>query len=117
MAKKPETLFKEKIRPQLDALKNSWWVKTQMVCIRGIPDLLGCVNGYFIALELKSGEKEARLAPLQGYILRKITKAGGLALEVTPEDWDDVYEVLKILASGKARGRCQIKPALKRLDS
>jgi len=117
MAKKPETLFKEKIRPQLDALKNSWWVKTQMRSIRGIPDLLGCVNGYFIALELKTDDKRSELAPLQGYILRKITKAGGIALEVTPETWDDTYQILRILASGQARVRALVQARLKNLHS
>ena len=117
MSKKPETLFKEKVLPQIRALPNSWWVKTQMICIRGIPDILGCVNGQFVAIELKSDDKSAKLSPLQGYILRNITKAGGLALEVTPELWQSTYQVLKQIACGKAAYRPGPRPKLEDLNS
>lgn len=100
MSKKPETLFKEKIAPLLKALPRSWWLKTQLVAIRGIPDYLGCVNGHFVALELK---KSARDNPdaLQGWVLEKITQAGGLALKCDPENFEQIYAVLIQMATAK----------------
>lgn len=94
-----ETKFKLKIRPELEALPHSWWVKTQMVAMRGIPDFLGCVNGLFIALELKVEGKEAE--PLQGWIIRKIIQAGGFGVVVTPKLWPDVHSYLNEISRGK----------------
>lgn len=97
MAKKPETVFKDRIRPHLNALPNSWFVKVQQRGIRGTPDLLGCVNGLFVALELKESHR-ARIDALQIYTLEMIRKCGGNALVVCPENWEEVHELLKILA-------------------
>jgi len=91
-----ETKFKIKIRKELNAIPNSWWVKTQMLSVRGIPDFLGCVTGRFVALELKMDEAEAlqSRAILQNYILAKIHGAGGYARFVTPDSSDHVIEYL-----------------------
>ena len=97
MATKKETAFKNRIRPMLDALPSSWWVKVQQVGIRGTPDILGCVNGCFVALELKRSEKQAA-DPLQEYIMNKIDAANGVAFVVTPENWHAVYRELCLLA-------------------
>jgi hypothetical protein len=103
--KKPETRFKEKIRPLLDALPRSWWVKTQMVALRGIPDMLGCVNGHFIAMELKVDDVPDAL---QEWNLDKIAKANGVPLTVTPENWEQVYQTLL----GVALGKLNLKPEM-----
>ena len=100
MPKKPETKFKEKIKPLLDALPNTWFVKIQQVAIRGIPDYVMCVNGNFVALELKPSE-DIEPDELQKYNLQKIKHANGLAMVVFPENWDKVYDVLFKLATGK----------------
>ncbi len=117
MSKKPETVFKERVLPLLRSLPHSWWFKTQMIAIRGIPDVIGCLNGTFVALELKRGDDKGKLAPLQGYILRKITAAGGLALECTPENWEEIFGVLKKLGHLKAIYKPEEKPSLESLDS
>ena len=97
MAKKPETVFKEKIRPRLEALGVVY--KIQSETIRGIPDFLICINGHFVALELK---KDMATPPdkLQMYNLAKIEKNGGKAYLVYPENWDRVYNTLLTLAQG-----------------
>lgn len=61
----------------------------------GIPDVLACVNGRFVALELKS--ETGKLSELQKYNLNKITECGGLACEVKPSNWDDVKNIIKTL--------------------
>lgn len=67
----------------LELLKsyNCWVVKTIKSNRKGIPDLIICLNGIFVAIELKKeglGWKDA--TPLQLLELNKIVKAGGFSL-------------------------------------
>lgn len=105
MAKKPETVFKERIKPHLDRIPHSWWVKIQMLSLAGIPDYLGCINGRFVALELKKdGKTDASL--LQGWVLSKIRAAGGIALKVDPENWQATYNLLQRIACKPLPDEC-----------
>lgn len=97
MAQKEETVFKNRIRPKLNALPNSWWVKIQQVVIRGTPDFLGCVNGTMVALELKKDDV-SKISTLQSHNLSKIKKSGGISFIVTPSNWDKVYSELLSLS-------------------
>jgi len=63
-----------------------------MVSVRGVPDLLVCYRGQFIALELKTDA--GKLDPLQGYILDNIAKAGGISRVVTPKNVKEIFEEL-----------------------
>jgi|TARA_R100000664_G_scaffold20397_1_gene29589 hypothetical protein len=86
MAKKPETIFKEKVLEELREIKNSYWIKIQQVALKGVPDILGTINGRFIALELKiEGDKADKL---QEYVLQEIDKSGGIALVVNPNNFE-----------------------------
>lgn len=96
MAEKPETKFKNKVRPQLEKLSYSWWVKIQQTALVGTPDFLGCVNGVFVAIELKA-DKKGKVSQLQRYNLDRIIAARGVALVVSPENWDETYDFLKTL--------------------
>lgn len=58
---------------------NIYFIKTMLCNRRGVPDLLLCINGQFIAIELKSPHRQARLTPLQSHEINEIKKAGGLA--------------------------------------
>lgn len=93
---KPETRFRAKIRPLLDSLPNSYWESIQQRAINGTPDILGCVNGYFVALELKRSKGKPTL--LQKHKLEMIKHAHGIAIVLSPENWDDVYTGLKALS-------------------
>ena len=68
MPKKPETIFKEKVLEELRKMKNSYWIKIQQLSIRGVPDIIGVVNGRFVALELKKSHQE-KADKLQEYVL------------------------------------------------
>lgn len=92
MGIKPETKFKLRIRTKLNAIPNSFWTKVQQVTLRGTPDFVGCINGTFVALELKVGDNKAD--PLQAYYLKQIKGAGGIALVLTPENEFDVFHIL-----------------------
>lgn len=53
------------------------WIKVHDIVTKGLPDIIGCYNGKFIAIEVKrKGEKPTAL---QGYVLSKVKEAGGLA--------------------------------------
>lgn len=97
MAKQPETLFKEKVKRDLETLRpDVWFVKVQQHGIRGTPDILMCAWGTFVALELKKDGKE-KAEPLQEYNLDQIRMAGGYSFVTSPDDWEGVFEFLKRL--------------------
>jgi hypothetical protein len=85
------------VQEDLDLLgEDCWHEKIQQVALRGTPDILLCLCGFFVALELKV---EAKLEALQVYKLEKIKKAGGIAWEVTPDSWPKQFRELKKLAT------------------
>jgi hypothetical protein len=92
-----ETKFKTKVQAALKTLPNCWYVKTQQLAIRGTPDLLICIKGLFVALELKRNDQEDA-DPLQTFTLHKIDAAGGIAYVVNPTNWPAIFEELKRLA-------------------
>ena len=94
--KKPETKFRESIYKDLDALQLTWWESIQQKAIRATPDILMCVNGYFVALEFKKDQNESP-SPLQLYKHKEIKKAKGFCFVVHPDNWGYVYNILKKL--------------------
>ena len=60
----------------------------------GIPDLIVCYKGKFIAFEAKVGKNKA--TPLQDATIKRIIKAGGYALVV--RTLDEVKEIIEALA-------------------
>lgn len=59
-----------------------------------------CVNGHFVALELKKSSKEQE-DMLQDHNIEMINLAGGIALKVSPENWDKTLEALITISQGK----------------
>lgn len=96
MAKKPETLFKERVLDDLKTLGNTWFVKVQMVAVRGIPDIILCINGNFIAIELK--DVNGKLDPLQEWNLNSIARAKGVGIVSTQKNWKNTFDLLKDLS-------------------
>lgn len=103
MPLKPETKFKNKVMPLLRALPYSWWEKIQQKSIRGTPDIIGCMNGTFIAIELKS-DKHSKVDELQRWKLDQIDRAGGISVILYPGNWDKWYKKFKKYAKGEANG-------------
>jgi len=91
--KKPETVFKEWLRVKLDEIPYSYWIKISLPSILGIPDILGCVRGRFVAIELKRSEKE-KPSKLQLYNLDRIKACGGISLVAFPENKEIVLDEL-----------------------
>lgn len=58
----------------------------------GIPDLLCCVNGYFVAIEVKASKGKA--SELQLWNIQKIKEAGGIALVLYPKYFEDFKKLI-----------------------
>ena len=52
----------------------------------GIPDLIACVNGRFVGIELKS--EKGKTSQLQEYNLRQIEKSGGISIVLKPSKFE-----------------------------
>ena len=98
MAKKPETRFREGTYRDLNSLPNTSWESIQQVCIKGTPDILMCINGYFVALEYKKDIK-TEPEPIQVYKHKKITEAHGKTFIVHPRNWQEVFKELQNMAN------------------
>lgn len=64
----------------------------------GVPDLLICCSGYFIAVELKA--TNGRPSELQIVKLKQITDAGGIGFLLYPQQFEDFKEFIKDCAEG-----------------
>lgn len=95
MALQPETRFRLRIKPALEAIPHSYWVKIQAGSIIGVPDVLGCVNGRMVALELKTDEGQA--TAMQKYRIGKFAAAGAFTSILRPSNWAKVLAELQEL--------------------
>jgi len=93
VSSKPETLFRRRVVKDLESLDKIAVFSVQQVSIRGTPDLLICLKGNFIALELKS--EEGSPSPLQLYNIKRIERAFGQAFVVYPDNWGRIFDFLK----------------------
>lgn len=92
-----------KIRKRLrKEFEGSWWVKFWggPFTPKGVPDLLGCVDGRFFALEVKRPVASSKPSPMQIEVMKDITKSGGVSCVVRSEE-EAVEVVDKALASAK----------------
>ena len=94
VTKQAETSFKERVLPRLRKIPNSWWVKIQQVGIRGTPDILGCIAGAFVAIELKQSAT-AHIDALQRHELYRIGEAGGVAMVMHPDNMEELFAALE----------------------
>ena len=87
MAQQPESRLQTRIIRDLKNEVGGFWVKIWAGPFQkaGLPDILGCVDGYFFAFEVKT--KTGKATELQLHTLQLITNAGGCARVVrSPEE-------------------------------
>jgi len=93
-----EKNFKKKVISVLKDIDNLYYFVKEAAAIRGIPDLIICYKGRFIAWELKRSEKVALTwrdgHELQKYNIKKICDSGGIARVVYPENFKESLEEL-----------------------
>lgn len=86
MGTKPETRI---VNQAIKALRENggWWVKIHgsPMQVSGIPDIIGCFAGHFVAIEVKQPSKMNTVSPRQEYIMSKIKGAGGYIATVDNE--------------------------------
>lgn len=89
-----ETDYQNKIKKFIESV-GGWWVKFHGNAFTrdGVPDLLCCVNGKFLAIEVKRDDGEA--SKLQLHEIEEIKKAGGLAGVYYPKDFDRLKEEIR----------------------
>lgn len=90
-----EKTITNKIRAWLKQCPGVWFFKVHGGVFQtpGIPDLILCVNGIFVALEVKQPGKKATF--LQAQTLARITRAKGRATVVT--SLDEVKQIVEPL--------------------
>lgn len=91
-----EKNFENKIKKFLES-KGCYFVK-QFGCAftkAGIPDLLCCVNGKFVAIEVKA--ENGTTSYLQDHNIAKIKEAGGIAVVVKPSDFNNLKKLIEEL--------------------
>ncbi len=95
-----EKQFEKKVRAFLKTLGVQWHFKVFGNAFQesGIPDLVGCVNGRFVALEIKSST--GKPSELQVYKINLINAAGGFATVVSPKNWEEVKQELIRISEG-----------------
>lgn len=98
----PEKKFENKVKAWLESTftNNVWFFKVfgSMFQKSGVPDIVGCLNGRFFALELKSNVGKASALQLKVIHLMKL--AGAYAVVVSPDNWDEVKrDLIKIYES------------------
>lgn len=88
-----EKQFENKIKRYI-VDSGGWMVKffANAYTRAGIPDVLACINGRFIAIEVKA--QNGRASPLQISESKKIRAAGGLAYIVYPSGWTKLKAVI-----------------------
>lgn len=96
-----EKLFENKIKSFL-AENGVWFIKYwagSKFTKDGIPDILCCINGFFVGVEVKA--PNGKPSPLQMYNIRKIRKAGGVAFVLYPSGFDTFKQFIIDLNNDK----------------
>lgn len=93
----PEKVFENEVKKYLNSLPNCWYIKIWGggFMKAGIPDILGVINGKFIALELKA--PHGKPSELQKRNIRLINQCGGLGVILYPKDFEKFKEGVKKL--------------------
>lgn len=100
---KPETVFRiKKIDPFLKGLKNVFAESIQQQSITGSSDKIICIWGRYVAMEIKKSHKNAdKPTKLQQYKLDQVSRCGGLALVVSPDNWEEIKNLLSFMDETK----------------
>jgi hypothetical protein len=94
-----EKEFQRKVIKYLNTLPNTWFFKVWGGGFQraGIPDLILCIKGVFIAIELKGDD--GKPTELQKLNIKEINTAGGIGIILYPTKFKEfknlIEEVLK----------------------
>ena len=82
-----EKNFENKIKAYLKSI-GAYFIKTHgdRFSRVGTPDIIACVNGHFVAVEVKA--ENGKPSDLQLYHIQQINNAGGYAIILYPKDFE-----------------------------
>ena len=92
-----EKSFENKIKAFLKQ-QNCWFLKYWgggQFTKSGVPDIIACVNGYFVAIEVKA--PTGKPSALQLYNLEQIKKSGGISILLYPKQWEEFKTLIQTL--------------------
>ena len=103
-----EKNFENRLKKFLEA-EGCWFVKffANAYTKSGVPDLLVCCNGYFVAVEVKA--PYGRPSELQKRNIRKINEENGYGVILYPDQFDEFMHLipcLKVDLKNAARKTC-----------
>ncbi len=84
MSPKPESRLVTKILKKIRA-EGGWWFKSHgsVYQMSGVPDIIGCHDGMFVAFEVKMPGQETNTSSRQEWMMKKIHEAGGVSAVVS----------------------------------
>lgn len=91
-----EKTFENQIKKHLTE-QGVWYVKyfANGFTKSGIPDILACCNGHFLAIEVKA--ENGKPSALQLHHVEKIKQSGGHAVIVKPSQFNELKELIEEL--------------------
>jgi Holliday junction resolvase len=93
MAKTPEKAVKDKVTAVLKSAGVYYFFPaTHGYGRSGVPDIIACVNGRFLAIECKAGGNKP--TALQIREIENIRACGGVAVVVDETNWDMVRSLV-----------------------
>lgn len=102
----PEKKFEEKIKKYLTE-RGHWWVKyfANRNTKSGIPDLLCCIRGKFVGVEVKSARGHP--SELQLYNRREIRASGGICVIVYENQFEEFKRLILQIETGNFQNYMQ----------
>jgi len=93
-----EQQYQSKIVKYLES-RGAYVIKVVAASKKGVPDVIACYKGQFIAIEVKTPLTRSNTSKLQEYNLDKISEAGGLSGVAV--DIDDINPMLNRIDNGR----------------
>jgi Holliday junction resolvase len=92
-----EKQFENRVKKFLDNA-GVWYIKFWgggIFTKSGVPDLIICCSGFFIAVELKTNK--GKVTALQQHTIKQINNADGLAFVLRPDTFEDFQNLIRTL--------------------
>ena len=95
-----EKNFENRIKSYLEK-NNCWFVKffANAYTSSGVPDILSCVNGRFVGIEVK--QENGKPSLLQKMHLTNIIRSGGIGILAYPSGYEQLKELIDNLIKDK----------------
>ena len=95
-----EKNYENRIKKYLES-KGAWFVKffANAYTSSGIPDILCCINGRFVGIEVK--QETGKPSLLQQVHLKRIGEAGGIGILAYPSGYEKLKDLIDNLSEDK----------------